>query len=219
MEFLIEILLNAVILVVVLAVISFLIIHHKKRRTNRIAEIAIDLKLAFSCRENPDCKDSIFESMSFGIFKDGSVEDMIYGEVGNAEFAIFDHGYAASYGAGQYNSAHHQTVIYFKSANLQLPRFTLSPDDLYHKTSSAYDFPTHLDFSGKYLLRGKDAVEIRALFTDKLLDFFCSLQEINVEGGGDQLIVYRDNKRLRPEKWKSFMDEGVQIFGEFLGAD
>ena len=209
----------------------------EKKRTKQLAGIASDLKLSFNFQE------SIWESISFGLFDYGCARNMMHGEVGNAEVAIFDHLYveasrstASSHASGR---TYKQTAIYFKSTNLKLPRFTLSPEDLWDKIGSAFgnqdiDFPTHPDFSKRFLLRGEDETKIRALFTDKLLNFFNSQQNITVEGGGNQLILYRDEKRIGPpilpdyfffkgeklaKEWQNFIDQGFRFFDEFVGSD
>ena len=218
MDNLIILLLTLVTFVLLIGVPVFFMLRHEKKRTKQLSKISSDLKLSFY----PDGKDSIFESISFGIFDYGSVSNMMHGKVSNAEFAIFDHGYTS--GSGDNSSTYEQTAIYFNSTNLNLPRFTLSPEYLLHKIGSAFgyqdiDFPTHPDFSKRFLLRGEDETKIRALFTNKLLNFLESQQKITIEGGGNQLILYRDNKRIRPEEWQNFIDQGFQFFDEFVGTD
>jgi len=214
------ILVALVIIIVVFVVPVFLMVRYEKKRTNQLARIASDLKLSF----NPECRKTIFESISFGIFNYGRVYNMMHGKVDNVEFAIFDHDYKTSGSGDNPGGTYKQTAIYFKSTNLNLPRFTLSPEDLWDKIGSVFgnqdiDFPTHPDFSKRFLLRGEDETKIRAIFTDKLLNFFNSQKKITVEGGGDQLVLYRDEKRIGPEEWQKFIDQGFQFFDEFVGSD
>ena len=197
----------------------------EKKRTKQLAGIASDLKLSFNFQE------SIWESISLGIFDYGCARNMMHGETGNAEVAIFDHLYveatrstASSHGSSR---TYKQTAIYFKSTNLKLPRFTLSPKKKFHPKgtgtrparSQDIDFPTHPEFSKRFLLRGENETRIRHFFTDKLLNILESQQKITVEGEGDQLVLYCDKKRVRPENWPAFMDEGFQIFDELLVSD
>ena len=190
----------------------------EKKRTKQLAGIASDLKLSFNFQE------SIWESISFGLFDYGCARNMMHGEVGNAEVAIFDHLYVeatrstgSSHGSSR---TYKQTAIYFKSTNLKLPRFTLSPEKFFHTMGSQdIDFPSHTVFSKRFLLRGENEPRIRRFFTDKLLNFLESQQKITIEGGDNQLILYRDKKRIRPEEWQSFIDQGFQFFDEFVGTD
>ena len=48
------------------------------------------------------------------------------------------------------------------------------------------------------------------------LKFIQSQQKISIEGSGDQLIFYRNKNRVKPEEVESFMEEGFQVFGQFL---
>jgi hypothetical protein len=181
------ILLTLVLIIVVFVVPPFLMVRYEEKRTNQLARFASDLKLSF----NPECRKTIFESISFGIFNYGRVYNMMHGEVDNAEFAIFDHKYKTRGSGDNPGSTYEQTAIYFKSTNLKLPRFTLSPENLWNKIGSAFgnqdiDFPTHPDFSKRFLLRGEDETKIRAIFSDKLLNFLNSQQKITVEGGGER---------------------------------
>ena len=206
--------------VVILFAYFFVPLYLNKKRTKQLAGIASDLKLSFY----PDGKDSIFESISFGDFVYGCAKNMMHGEVNNAEFAIFDHLYQetkpSANGLGRSSRLHKQTVIYFKSTNLKLPRFTLSPENFFHTdVGQDIDFRSHPDFSKRFLLHGENEPRIRRFFTDKLLTFLELQQKITVEGGGDQLLLYRDNKRVPPEEWQSFIDQGFQFFNEFVGSD
>ena len=83
----------------------------EKKRTKQLAGIASDLKLSFNFQE------SIWESISFGLFDYGCARNMMHGEVGNAEVAIFDHLYVEATGstASSHGSSrtYKQTAIYF----------------------------------------------------------------------------------------------------------
>ena len=59
-----------------------------------------------------------------------------------------------------------------------------------------------MEFEGSPVLRGEDETKIRVLFTTKLLNLLESKQNITVEGGVAQLILYRDREPVRPEKWQ-----------------
>ena len=132
----------------------------------------------------------------------------------------------------------HQTVICFRSPHLSLPDFSMRPEHVFHKIASVLGYqdidfeshPTAAEFSKKYLLRGKDEQKIRVLFTDKVLTFFAAHPDVGnghlpfwhwsqhmvcVEGSGDQLILYRDGIRIKPEDIPAFMKEGFEAFRLF----
>ena len=132
----------------------------------------------------------------------------------------------------------HQTVICFRSSQLSLPDFSMRPEYFFHKIGSVLGYqdidfeshPTAAEFSKKYLLRGKDEQKIRVLFTDKVLTFFAAHPDVGnghlpfwhwsqhmvcVEGSGDQLILYRDGIRIKPEDIPAFMKEGFEALRLF----
>ncbi|MDB4342102.1 hypothetical protein OAA59_02715, partial [bacterium] len=57
---------------------------------------------------------------------------------------------------------------------------------------------------------------IRGLFNNELLNFIQSKQKISIEGSSDRLIFYRHKNRVNPDEVESFMEEGFQVFDQFL---
>ena len=117
-----------------------------------------------------------------------------------------------------------QSVICFQSPQLNLPKFQLRPEHFFDKIGSKLGYqdidfeshPTAVEFSKKYLLRGKDEQTIRALFTDAVLTFFAAHPDkVCVEGSDDQLIWYQPGKIIEPEDIPAFMKEGFEVFRVF----
>ena len=77
------------------------------------------------------------------------------------------------------------------------------------------DFINYPKFSDKYLLQGNPEESIRKLFNKELIEFFESKSELCVEGGGDQMIIYRLNERIDPNELNEFMDFGIQVLAKF----
>jgi len=192
-----------------------------KLRIDQIKKIANILKLSFSDEGNQ----SIIKGLSeFHLFSQGSskeITNMIHGNYRNYEFALFDYEYVVE--GSESNSSYKQSVIWFHSENLCLPNFALRPENLFHKIGGVLgyqdiDFESHPKFSKTFLLRGNDEPKIRDIFKNEVLNFFESLEEISVEGGDNQLILYRHQLRLMPEELEQFMDEGFQVFEQFHGS-
>ena len=192
-----------------------------KLRIDQIKKIANILKLSFSDEGNQ----SIIKGLSeFHLFSQGSskeITNMIHGNYRNHEFALFDYEYVVE--GSESNSSYKQSVIWFHSENLCLPNFALRPENLFHKIGGVLgyqdiDFESHPKFSKTFLLRGNDEPKIRDIFKNEVLNFFESLEEISVEGGDNQLILYRHQLRLMPEELEQFMDEGFQVFEQFHGS-
>jgi Asp-tRNA(Asn)/Glu-tRNA(Gln) amidotransferase C subunit len=192
-----------------------------KLRIDQIKKIANLLKLSFSDEGNQ----SIIKGLSeFHLFSQGSskeITNMIHGNYRNQEFALFDYKYVVEGSEG--SSSYKQSVIWFHSENLCLPNFALRPENLFHKIGGVLgyqdiDFESHPKFSKTFLLRGNDEAKIRDIFKNEVLNFFESLEEISVEGGDNQLILYRHQVRIAPEELEQFMDEGFQVFEQFHGS-
>ncbi len=62
-----------------------------------------------------------------------------------------------------------------------------------------------------------DEAAIRQFFHADLLSFLETQPKICVEGGGDQLIFYRQSKRISAEEVRAFMQEGFEIYTAFRG--
>ena len=208
---------TAVILVV--GFLGFIFWRMEKKRTEQFALISAKLKLNFF----PKGSSSLFERLkTFHLFSKGrsrKIKNLMEGEANKVELAIFDYQYTT--GGGEHSHTYRQSILFFRSPKLYLPDFSLRPENVFHKIGGAFgykdiDFETHPIFSKSYLLRGDNEAAIRGLFNNKLLNFIQSQQKISIEGSGDQLIFYRNKNRVKPEEVESFMEEGFQVFDQFL---
>ena len=190
-----------------------------KKRTEQFALISAELKLNFF----PKGSASLFERLKpFHLFSKGwsrKIKNLMEGEANKVELAIFDSQYTTH--GGQHPQTHRQSLLFIRSPKLNLPDFSLRPENVFHKIGSAFgdkdiDFETHPIFSKSYLLRGDNEAVIRGLFNNELLNFIQSQQKISIEGSSDQLIFYRHKNRVKPEEVESFMEEGFQGFDQFL---
>lgn len=213
---------NIIIIVFLLFIVGSLILifwRMGKKRTEQFALISAELKLDFF----PKGSASLFERLKpFHLFSKGwsrKIKNLMEGEANKVELAIFDYQYTTH--GGQHPQTHRQSLLFIRSPKLNLPDFSLRPENVFHKIGSAFgdkdiDFETHPIFSKSYLLRGDNEAAIRGLFNNELLNFIQSQQNISIEGSGDQLIFYRHKNRVKPEEVESFMEEGFQVFDQFL---
>ena len=137
------------------------------------------------------------------------------------EVGIFEYQYTI--GSGRHRRTVRQSVIYFRSPELNLPQFALRPENLFHNIGGVFgyqdiDFDSHPQFSKKYLLRGNDEQKVRELFATEVLGFFEGQDGISTKGGGDQLIFYRLGKRIKPEDVRPFIEEGLEVFRLFASS-
>lgn len=202
----------------IIALIIFLVVRHGKKRTEEFQRVAEELGLPF----HPKGDDSLLERLKdFHLFSQGrskKMKNLLYGQTEDGEVALF--GYQYTTGGGNSSQTHRQNVVYFSSPSLDLPRFALRPEHLFHKIGAVLgyediDFDSHERFSKSYLLRGDDEREIRKTFTDAVLSFYENQTGISTEAGGDRLIFYRAGKRIKPEEVVSFLEEGSSVFKLF----
>jgi hypothetical protein len=158
----------------------------------------------------------------FNLFNHGhskSIKNMIYGQMNGAKAAVFDYRYTV--GHGRNSHTYTQSVIYFETPKLQLPMFTLSPENFMHKFISALgyqdiDFGNRPEFSKRCLLRGQDEQAIRRAFTDNVMAFYEANPGLSTEGGGGQLFIYRQNYRVPPAQAGQYLQWGANsVLGLF----
>ena len=225
----------------------------REQRTKKFKDLAEQMGMSFSA----EVDDALIESLSVIATLMGTthsptgqhwtvrgrkITNMLYGDAEqlglteDVEVRIFDYKYTK--GDLQHLE---QTVIYFRSPQLNLPTFTLQPEVVGDKinplvqTFRDIDFESGqaaVQFSGKYLLKGKDERKVRALFTDEVLAFFASKDSVVTQGSGDQLVLFRcegvlPNKhptwgyvltKIEPdeEAIRTFLEEGLEVFRVFI---
>jgi hypothetical protein len=70
------------------------------------------------------------------------------------------------------------------------------------------NFDSNPTFSKRYSLKGDDEARIRQLFNMHVQNFFDRQPSvISIEGSGDILIIFRDNKRVKPAEMNRFISD------------
>ncbi len=136
------------------------------------------------------------------------------------EHWIFDYRYAR--GGGKNKQIYHQTVIAFPTRQVDLPAFSVRPENIFHKIGSAFgyqdiDIDEHPDFSNRYLLHGSDEDAIRALFDGNVIRTLDDARNLCVEAERDWLIAYRARRRVSPQQIREFVDEMRRVRKAFIG--
>jgi hypothetical protein len=153
----------------------------------------------------------------FALFSQGhskNITNMMYGEINGVKSALFDYEYTV--GHGKHRHTYTQSVVYCEPRNLNVPLFSLRPENTLYKIFQAFgyqdiDFGNRPTFSSKYLLRGADEPAIRSIFNDSLLAFYETNQGISTDGGGNQLFVFRQNYKAPPTESQSFVNWGHHV--------
>ena len=200
-----------------------------EQRTKEFKRISEQLGMTFSARVKGRAKDQATPPLP--LFYEGHsrvVTNMLHGDSELLGFAEEFEVRIFAYGFARQQQDQHvimQSVICFQSPQLNLPKFQLRPEHFSDKIGSKLGYqdidfeshPTAVEFSKKYLLRGKDEQKIRALFTDTVLTFFSvDRDKVWLEGSGDQLILYRDGKIIELEYIPAFMKEGFEVFRLYI---
>ena len=154
----------------------------------------------------------------FTLFSQGhyrEIKNFMYGEANGVKAAVFDYTFVT--GSGKNRQTHCQSVTYLEPRNLRVPYFSLRPEGFMTKIFQAFgyqdiDFGQRPEFSKQYLLRGQDEPAIRQTFNDGLLSFFESYHGTCVDGGGNQLFVFRAGYRFQPEEIQSQLALALNIF-------
>jgi hypothetical protein len=120
-------------------------------------------------------------------------------------------------GSGKSARTYMQTICCFQDERTRmLPHFLLRPEHLGDKLGSLFggkdiDFPSHPEFSSKYLLRGMNEIAIRRFFTESILNHFDRDRGWTVEAVSGRLFVYRLEQRIKPQELQSFIDSRRKI--------
>jgi hypothetical protein len=205
-----------VIAIVALGILLYFYNRKKEReRTEQMRAVAAQLAWNFA-EEAP--LNMIAGLEQFALFNQGhrkEIKNFMYGEANGVKAAVFDYTFVT--GSGKHRHTHHQSVTYLEPANLRVPYFSLRPEGFMTKIFQAFgyqdiDFGQRPEFSKQYLLRGQDEPAIRQTFNDGLLSFFESYHGTCVDGGGNQLFVFRAGYRFQPQEIQSQLAFALNIF-------
>ena len=203
-----------------------------EQRSKKFKDLAEQMGMEFSEEGDSALRESlsVFDLFDKEMLQSGQAANVLHGDseqLGHSEefkVTILEFGHSKTSFVSRRSEYIRQTVICFHSPQLSLPRFSMRPEEWHHKLRSKLgyqdiDFESHstaVEFSKKYLLRGKDEQTIRALFTDTALTFFAAHPDkVCVEGSDDQLIWYQPGKIIEPEDIPAFMKEGFEVFRLF----
>ena len=200
----------------VLAIFIFFY-NRKKERERTEQQRAVAAQLAWNFAEESPLN-MIAGLEQFTLFNQGhskQIKNFMYGEANGVKAAVFDYTFVT--GSGKHRSVHNQSVTYLEPANLRVPYFSLRPEGFMTKIFQAFgyqdiDFGQRPEFSKQYLLRGQDEPAIRQAFNDRLLSFFESYPGTCVDGGANQLFVFRAGHRYQPQEIQSQLALALNIF-------
>lgn len=193
----------------------------EKKRTEALRQAALRLGYNFFPKGDPVFTNELSGLQLFNQGHSRTLKNLMRGTTMDTEVAVFDYRYTVGSGKNQHTKK--QTVVHLRSSKLNLPIFTLSPENIMHKIGGVFgyqdiDFEQHPDFSRRYLLRGQDESRIRLVFNDPLINFFAARNPVWLEGRGSDLIYYRSAKEVKPENLNACLQEAQEILQAFCRA-
>lgn len=208
--------------IAVVVVIIMLVRYYEQKRREALQAAATSMGLEFE----PKADDQLLPSLSqFPLFSQGhsrKARNVMTGEADEIGITLFDYRYTT--GAGKHQHTHSQTVVLLRSEILDLPAFSLKPQNVFHNIGKAFgyqdiDFASHALFSEKYLLRSSDENNVRLLFTPDILEYFEQRLGLSTEAGGDQLVFFKAGKKAKPEDLPQFLKDGFHIYTLLKGQE
>jgi hypothetical protein len=196
------------------------------RRRGRLRGLAQERGLLFARRGDLALLGSAaaFDLFSKEEFVNQDIGGMLHGKIDNRDVAVFDHrhdrvalpdrGESRREREQRFAIEHEHTVVWIRSAALQLPRFSLGATTLGRRLGLVLDgieiFASPA-FTRQYLLRSADADRMRELFTSEVLAFWEAAEEIACEGDGQELILYRTSEMIRTKEIRPFLDAALRL--------
>lgn len=150
----------------------------------------------------------LFERERSSWFRNGSVSNILRGEVDGTQVYLFDYSYVVSTGKSSRRIT--QTVFFADDKNWYLPNFRLKPETWWHKVlayigwESDVNFEESKEFSDKFWLNSEFNELIQQKFTPEIRDFLTEQPPVYLEGSNYYLIAYKPNKMLSPNEAETF---------------
>jgi hypothetical protein len=199
-------------------------IFRNKSRNQQMQAEAQSLGLTFTSWGEPRSASKI--ATPFFLKGSAGFKNVMTGSYAGMNVEVFD--YSHTSGSAQNTSVTVQTVALY-THNVDFPTFALGPGGLAAKLLDALDHQnvevtTDKEFLHHHSVRGNDKERIKALFSQPVIDFVKQLERSKpwqIEGAGNQLVIYRYARRIKPAMLKDFLQETsaiAQSFFAYAGA-
>lgn len=208
---------SLIVFVAIAALVLFMFSYTRRRERERTQQMQMAAgQLGWQFAENVPLN-FIAGLESFALFSQGhskEIKNMLYGEASGIKAAVFDYVYVT--GGGKNRQTHYQSVVYLEPRNLSIPYFSLRPENILYKLFTVFgyqdiDFGQRPEFSKNYILRGQDEPAIRQTFNDRLLTFYENYPGTCTDGGGNQLLLFRNSYRFQPQEIQSHVGLALNV--------
>jgi hypothetical protein len=192
-----------------------------RRSKHRVDELRANARrLGWGFREDVPFE-AIPDLERFELFRPGrhkKLSNLLTSPAGDPRAVIFDYAYTT--GAGNSQRRHRQTVLYVTGDRLDLPSFSLRPENFFHRVGAMLgyqdiDLERRPEFSRLFLLRGDDEAAVRSAFTDVVAEFFERHPGTCAAGLGRELLFWRARRRIDPGELDTLIGDGFELTRRF----
>jgi hypothetical protein len=203
------------VLILVSGGFAYIIWNNKKRR-EAIEQFAVES--GFNYQHEDESFTGLLGTMgNFALFKRGRsrrASNILRSSRRDYEVALFDYRYTT--GSGKSSHTHYQTVALFTLGESEFPQFAVRPRNFLDQVAAWFgqkelDFSQRLEFSRKYLVKGEDAAAVRYAINDPFITYYEQQDKLSSEADGKYLIVYRWGQAVKPEMWRTFLDDATRV--------
>ncbi|MEM7559808.1 MAG: hypothetical protein AAF394_11875 [Planctomycetota bacterium] len=214
MEFLPVLFVIGIVALVIFGIVGSIVAEKKRRET--LAKFAGDLGLEY--REALSAQDAS-QFQQFNLANKGrghKATNAVTADSGELRMVIFDYKYTT--GSGKNSTTHRQSVVMaFSTGSLQLPHFTISPENFLSKISDFFgfkdiDFDDDKAFSDAFLLHGEDEAAVRGFFTPERRKRFFDFRDVSIEARASTFIFYVPRKRSKADEIRGLMERAFAIY-------
>lgn len=206
--------------IVLIAIFAAITASMARKRTQAMSAAA--LAMGFNFEGNDKSKAPNLATTLFTKGSGKSFRNIMTRSSGGMAVTLFDYSYVTS--DGRNAQTHAQTVAGFSKPGLRITEFEMQPKGIMGKIVDALshknmNFDSHPEVSRRYQVRSPQPERARELFTPALLSFLENLDpkgNWSLEGADETVIVFRANKRVKPEELRTFVEEVSSLADSFL---
>ena len=157
----------------------------------------------------------------FGTGRARKLNNLLTSPAGELRAVLFDYSYTT--GGGKSQQTHRQTVFYCTSEVLNLPTFSLRPENFFHRfaTMLGYqdiDVADRPEFSRLFLLRGEAEAQVLNTFSPAVTEFFERNAGMCSAAKGRELLYWRPGRFARPEELQALIEQGFEAARALAGS-
>jgi len=202
----------------VVGIVIAIVIRVDRQRTQEIQSLSDKLNFAFTEDAGPALTATTQQFDLFSRGRDRKLRNIIQGRVKHLTVTVADYSYAT--GSRRNRNMHIQTVAIVQSNSSYFPKFVLTPKNTFHTIGGLFglqdiNFDAYPTFSNNYCLQAVDESALRDKFTSAGLLLLDAEEKISLEGNQQALLYYQNDKTLKPQQWRTFINSACHLHQQF----